>query len=169
VTTTSTGTSLVVTTASNKTITFTKNKNEDTFSITTAYTIQEAEESQTVEDLLDVFESFTIEYNNSTYTIDVPELVTIRNYIDNAAVKAATWAAINTVQTRQYDDSELTITPVAGDATTKIVTFTDGPFEGKTYTVTVTGTLTQATVTISNNSITATISKSANSIEVTLN
>lgn len=164
ITVNNTGTSVTITNSNSISVTLTKSADDKAFSLTTSYTLQNAENSQTLSDICDVLNTVTVKYNGKTYTVDWPELVTIKKYFDNKDLESIAWLAF-TNETKVIDGDTIKITGTFGDPK-KTVTFVSGQFAGKVYTV----TLNTSKVIITNSSnVTATIENTTNNISVTLN
>ncbi len=161
----STGTAVTIS-ANQKSVTLTKSPDDKSFTLSTSVTLQEAVDSPTTSDLLDVFETLTVTYKGTPYTIDIPELVTVQNYINLSGLKVLAWATLQTGDTKTIDGETINFTATA-DPATKIITFgAGGQFAGRSYTV----TLTADSIVIKNAAnVTATINKSTDSISVSLN
>lgn len=151
--------------SSTNSVTITKSTDNKSFSLSTAYTLQSAENSQNLASLCNILDTVTVEYNGKLFTVDFPELVTIKKYIDFRFAKAIVWAGITTEETRTYDNQQIKITPTA-DSTTKTVTFMSGQFTGRSYTI----SLTDSTLSITNSAkVTATVTKATDIISIALN
>jgi hypothetical protein len=145
-------------------VTLEKDATDKYFKVSTPVTVQSVLDSKTTTDVLNKVTSVTVVYNGKSYTVDVPELVTVQKLIAKEPAILLGWSAYE-VTNKAVDGQYVSLT---GIGATKTLTISGGQLtSSKVYTVTLNSA---NSITVKNASnVAVTITKTTDEVKVQLN